>query len=79
MNYFEEALNVQKEYEKLNILYNNSINQCEKKSFPFLINIFVKIYNNELCPKLLGLFNKNKTNLVENINKENLQKYRFNF
>ncbi len=58
MNYFEEALNVQKEYEKLNILYNDSINQCEKKSFPFLINIFVKIYNTELCPKLLDLFNK---------------------
>ena len=51
----------------------------KKKSFPFLINIFVKIYDNELCPKLLDLFNKNKTNLVENINKENLLKYKLNF
>jgi len=80
MNYFEEALKVQNEFEKLKILYNDSINLCEKKkSFPFLINIFVKIYDNELCPKLLELFNKNKTNLVENINKENLLKYKLNF
>ena len=80
MNYFEEALKVQNEFEKLKILYNDSINLCEnKKSFSFLINIFFKIYNNELCPKLLDLFNKNKTNLVENINKENLLKYKLNF
>ena len=49
MNYFDEALNVQKEYEKKNILYNDSINICDKKqNFQFLINIFVKIYNTEL-------------------------------
>ena len=81
MNYFDEALSIQKEYEKLNILYNDSINLCEKKkSFSFLINIFVKIYNHDLCPKLLNLFNKNKTDfVVDNINKEQLQKYKFNF
>ena len=80
MNYFDEALNVQKEYDKKNILYKDSINICDKKpNFQFLINIFVKIYNTELCPKLLGLFNKNKNKLVENNNKENLSKYKFDF
>ena len=34
MNYFEEALKVQNEFEKLKILYNDSINLCEKKEFP---------------------------------------------
>ena len=80
MNYFDEALNVQKEYEKKNILYNDSINICDKKqNFQFLINIFVKIYNTELCSKLLDVFNKNKSKLVENNNKENLTKYKFDF
>ncbi len=80
MDYFEEALNTQKEYKKLNILYSDSINLCNKKpSFNFLINIFVKVYNTELCSKLLEVFNKKITELVNKINKENLQKYKFNF
>jgi len=80
MNYFEEALGVQKEYEKMNTLYNDSITQCSKKpSFQFLINIFVKIYNTELCSKLLDIFTKKIDKLVENNNKEKLQKYKFDF
>ena len=80
MNYFDEVLSLEKEYDKKNILYNDSINICDKKqNFQFLINIFVKIYNTELCSKLLDVFNKNKSKLVENNNKENLTKYKFDF
>ena len=80
MNYFDEALSVQKEYKKLNILYSDSINLLNKKpSFHFLINIFVKVYNTELCSKLLESFDKNIAKLIDKINKENLQKYKFEF
>ena len=80
MNYFDEALSVQKEYEKMKTLYNDSINLCNKKSsFQFLINIFIKVYNTELCSKLLDIFCKKIDKLVENNNKENLQKYKFDF
>ena len=80
MNYFDEALSVQKEYEKMNTLYKDSINLCTKKpSLQFLINIFVKIYNTELCSKLLDIFNKKIDKLVEDNNKDNLQKYKFDF
>ena len=80
MNYFDEALNTQKEYKKLNLLYNDSIKLCDKKkSFDFLINIFVKVYNTDLCTKLLEIFNKNIEKLADEINKEKLQKYKFAF
>ena len=80
MNYFDEALNIQKENEKMNILYSDSINLLNKKlSFHFLINIFVKVYNTELCSKLLESFSKNIADLVDKINKESLQKYKFDF
>ena len=38
MNYFDEALSTQKEYEKKDILYNDSINLCEKKKKILLFN-----------------------------------------
>ena len=80
MNYFDEALNTQKEYKKLNLLYNDSIKICDKKkSFDFLINIFVKVYNTDLCSKLLEVFNKNLEKFADEINKEKLQKYKFAF
>ena len=80
MNCFAEALNTQKESEKINILYDDALNLFIKKpSFEFLINIFVKIYNTDLCTKLLDNFNKKKENLFEDTNKENLLKYKFDF
>lgn len=76
MNYFDEALSTQKEYEKLKILYLDSINLCNRKpSFHFLINIFVKVYNTELCSKLLEIFTKKIEKFLDNTNKE-LQKYK---
>ena len=77
MNYFDEALCVQKEDEKKNILYKDSIELWNKKpSFPFLVGIFVKIYNTELYSKLLDIFNKKVGKLVEGDNKEILLKYK---
>ena len=80
MDYFNEALSMQKEYEKIKTLYNDSINLCSKRpSFQFLINIFVKVHNTELCSKLLEIFGKKIDKLIENNKKENLQKYKFDF
>ena len=80
MNYFHEALINQNENEKLNILYLDSINLCKKKpNFDFLINIFVKVKKTNLCSRLLELFSQNTAKFVEKINKENLQKYKFDF
>ena len=80
MNYFYDALNSQKEKEKLSNLYLDSIELCSSKSdFTFLINIFVKLYNTDLCSKVLELFDKNEEKFLEKLNKENLQKYKFDF
>ena len=82
MNYFIEALDIQKENDKLDILYTDSINLCLKKpNFHFLINIFVRVYNSKLCSNLLDVFNKNidKSGQKDNIVKEKLLKYKFDF
>ena len=89
MNYFYEALSTQKEYEKLNVLYLNSIELYKKKSsFDFLINIFVKVYNTDLCSNLLDIFSKKinekaidkiSEKAIDTIYKEKIQKYKFDF
>ena len=82
MNYFIEALDIQKENNKLDILYTDSIKLCSKKpNFHFLINIFVRVYNTENCSNLLDVFNKNidKPGQKDNIDKEKLLKYKFDF
>ena len=63
MNYYIESLNESKEENKLNILFNDSINIYSKKPrFEFLVNIFIHVYNDEnLCSKLLSEFDKNYT------------------
>ena len=78
MTYFYEALVNKNENNYLNTLYLDSIDHCKKKpSFDFLINIFVKVNNTDLCQRILGLFSQNAAKFVETINKENLEKYKF--
>ena len=78
LNYFSTALGNEKE-ELLLKLYEDSINiYGEKPSFPFLINIFAKIYKIPMCSKLLDKFknkltNENQKNSVIN---ENLGKFK---
>ena len=82
MNYFIEALDSKKENDKLDILYADSINLCSKKpNFHFLINIFIHVYNSNLCSNLLDVFNKNieKPGQKDNIDKDILLKYKFDF
>lgn len=82
MNYFCEALNTQKEYQKLETLYSDSIKLCSKKpSFHLLINIFVRVYNMKLCSDLLGVFSENidKAGQKDNINKDKLIQYKHYF
>lgn len=48
MNYFIDALTQNKEEEKLYILYQDTINLYSMKpDFEFLINLFIKSYNNK--------------------------------
>ena len=82
MNYFIEALDGKKENDKLDILYSDSINLCSKRpNFHFLINIFIHVYNSNLCANLLDAFNKNidKPGQKDNIDKDILLKYKFDF
>ena len=83
MNYYIESLNESKEENKLNILFNDSINIYSKKPrFEFLVNIFIHVYNDEnLCSKLLSEFDKNYTKEEQknSIFPENLEKYLKNF
>ena len=68
MNYFIEAVKKSNEEDKLNILFEESINHFSKvNDFLFLINIFINVYNTELCANLLKEFSENsKTdNLLE--------------
>ena len=57
---FAEALNQNKEQEKIDILYEDSIKLYSKnKGFYLLIPLFIKIYGNQnLCPKLIQEFYK---------------------
>lgn len=82
MNYFLEALEQKKENDKLDILFMESINLCLKRpNFHFLINIFIHVYNNKLCSNLLDIFDKNidKPGQRDNIDKDILLKYKFDF
>ena len=48
MEYYIESLKESKEENKLNILFNDSINVYSKKpGFEFLVNIFIHVYNDE--------------------------------
>ena len=73
MNYFIRALKKTKETDKLDILYNDSIEQYSKRpNFIVLIKIFVHIYNTNLCPKLLNVFSKNVDNIQQKDNFSNI-------
>ena len=82
MNYFIEYLNKNKETDKLDILYNDSINVYSKISnFHFLINIFVNVYITKFCALLLETFSKNKREpaLNDKIIDESLEQYKYYF
>ena len=67
MNYFYEALNINKEYAKLDKLYEDSIKNCKKNpSFQLLINIFIKVYDTKFCEDLLNIFSS-KSETLRNI------------
>ena len=79
MNYFIEALNRNKETDKLDLLYLDSIFLYSKKpNFHFLITIFVNVYNTNYCSKLLEEFNKKIDEPLQKdkIMEENLDKYK---
>lgn len=82
MGYFINALNKISENDKLDILYQDSINLYSKSpTFQFLINIFINVYHTNLCSKLLDEFAKNFDKPVQkdNIIKESLDQYKFYF
>ena len=58
--YFLEALNKNNEEKYLDILYKDTIDLYSRKpNFEFLINLFIKIYENKtFCPLLLDEFKK---------------------
>jgi len=77
---FAEALKQNKEQEKIDILYEDSIKLYSKnKGFYLLIPLFIKIYGNQnLCPKLIEEFykmNKDKKNDKNMDRKEDLNGY----
>ena len=81
LNIFFSAITTSSGNDKaLSNLYIDSIKIYGKNpSFEFLINIFVKIYNNiELCVSLFKEFNKNLKSNVE-VSNANLQKFKETF
>ena len=63
MNYFKKSLENENEINKLNILYKDAIKLFSAFSnFQLLINIFINIYNSDLCSILLNEFSKLRTN-----------------
>ena len=71
LDIFLEALEKNEEKNKIDILYDETINLYEKrKKFSLLISLFVKIYdkNKDLCSKLLKIFNE--INEKENTDKD---------
>ena len=71
LDIFLEALENKDEKNKIETLYDETINLYEKKKkFSLLISLFVKIYdkNKDLCTKLLKIFNE--INEKENKDKE---------
>ena len=82
MNHFIDALNTQKESNKFDELFSDSINLCSKTpSFHFLINIFVHVYNTKYCSQILEVFIKNidKKGQKDDINQDVLKQYKFDF
>jgi len=78
MNYFMESLKEIKQTDKLDILYTDSIKLYSKKpNFKFLIQIFIYVYNTNLCSSLLNEFNKNieKPLQIDSIIENGLEKY----
>ena len=78
MNYFIDFIiefNLGK--DKLDKLYYDSIKfYYEYPSFDFLINLFIHVYNSDLCSELLKAFNKNIDNPKQyNSNMLNLKEY----
>jgi len=82
MNFFTEALTAQKETDKLETLYSDSIKLFSKTpKFHFLINIFVHVYNTKLCSSLLEEFSKKieEKKMKDVFDDKNLEQYKFNF
>ena len=77
---FLKALNKNKEEEKIDILYEETINLfSQNKEFNFLVSIFSKVFNKKnLCDKLIQEFYKININTKNKINlkrKESLNNY----
>lgn len=64
LDYFETALKKNGEKDKVNELYNQTINvYSKKKGFSLLISLFLKIYKDKkLCTKLMETFRKMNEN-----------------
>ena len=84
MNIFYSAITKEDENEEsLSSLYKDSIALYGKNpTFEFLINLFVKVYNNlDICKLLLKEFKNNlkKESQKNEINNENIQKFKDTF
>ena len=78
MNYYLESLKETKETDKLDILFTDSIKLYTKRpNFKFLVNIFIHIYNTNLCSNLINEFRKNIDNpeQKDSIIEKGLDKY----
>ena len=81
-NFFYDALIAQEEKNKIDILYRDSLNIFSKDpKFHSLINLFVRIYNTNLCAKLLEEFSKkiNEKKIKDIVDNQNLGQYEYNF
>ena len=64
LNYFIEALKAKEEESMINELYKDTLELYqEKKLFSLLITLFIKIYEKDLCSKLLKKFKEMNTNI----------------
>ena len=68
LDYFIQALEQNKETDKINELYKDTIKIFfDKKSFSLLISLFIKIYQNkDLCTLLLNKFKEINSNQKDN-------------
>ena len=73
MNYYIKALIQTDQKNRLNDLYNDTIELYSKHpKFEFLINIFINVYENKtICPKLLEQFKNFNLKLTSRINDPN--------
>ena len=74
MNHYIKSLTEADQSNKLNYLYNDTIELYSKHpKFEFLINIFINVYENKkICPKLMEEFKKFNLKLTQKINDSNL-------